>query len=191
MKTKHIVLLLSGGLDSVVLLYYLLQLKLKVHCALFNYKQRHVQELEWAKHHCHRMNVLFTTFDLPQLRGSELTDGSGGVIVPNRNAILISHAVNLGILAGADEVVFAANADDNEVFPDCRREFVDAYNAMLKAAGIQIVIAAPFLNRSKGWIASLGHGLGVKFNETWSCYRGGLQPCGECGACLKRAEALK
>lgn len=191
MIPKFVILLLSGGLDSIVLLYYLISEGVKVHCVLFDYKQRHVQELEWAKQHCHRNNVLFTTITLPQLLGSELTDGSGGVVVPFRNPVLLSMAVNMAIASNAEEVAIACNADDQNEFPDCRWATLDALNHAIKLSGYDVKIVAPFVNKSKAWIVSLGRDLGVQFNETWSCYRGGIEPCGKCLACIKRAEALK
>jgi 7-cyano-7-deazaguanine synthase len=183
--------LLSGGLDSTVLLYDLIGQGCKVHCVLFDYQQRHVQELTFAKLHCHRLSVLFTTITLQQLRGSTLTDGTGGVIVENRNAILLSHAAHLAAVAGAELVTYAANKDDEEVFPDCRQSFVEAFNKMLDAAGVRVHVAAPYLSRSKAWIAGLGREIGVALNDTWSCYEGGEAPCGKCPACVKRNEALK
>lgn len=191
MTPKTIIHLLSGGMDSVVLLYDLLDQGHNVHCALFDYKQRHVKELDFAMHHCKRRSVLYTLIELPQLRGSELTDGSGGVIVPNRNAILLSIAVNMAVAAGADTVTFAANADDESTFPDCRRAFVNAMNAAVKAAGYDIEICAPYLDLPKWKIGALAQERGVPLTETWSCYRGGEKPCGECPACLKREAALK
>lgn len=190
MIPNTIVHLLSGGLDSVVMLYDLHQQGHKIHCALFDYKQRHVQELQWAKHHCRKLNLLFTTIEVPQLRGSILTDGSGGVIVPNRNAIFLSLAVNLAVEANAPLVTFAANKDDESDFPDCRKSFVENYNALLKGAKISVEVCAPYLEMSKAWIARHGQNLGVKLSETWSCYKGGVQPCGECAACKKRSDAL-
>ena len=191
MIPKTIVHLLSGGLDSVVMLYDLHGQGCNVHCVLFDYEQRHVQELEWARHHCHRLNLLFTTISLPQLKGSTLTDGIGGVVVPNRNAIFLSHAVNVAVCAKAESVTFAANKDDETIFPDCRMAFVQAFNIMLIAAEIPVEICAPYFDKSKAWIVARGRDLGVDFNETWSCYRGGLQPCGECEACKKREEAMR
>lgn len=163
----------------------------KIHCVLFHYEQRHAKELDYAKRHCQRLNVLFTVLVLPQLRGSELTDGIGGVIVPNRNAIMLSHAVNLAVAAGADCVTYACNQDDDEVFPDCRKAFVDAMNVLVKAAGYNVEICAPYLDKRKWFIGGLGREMGVPLEDTWSCYRSGKEPCGECPACLKRLEALK
>lgn len=190
MIPKHVVHLLSGGLDSVVMLYDLVGQGCNVHAILFDYKQRHVQELTWAKHHCHRLGILYTTVEVPQLRGSELTDGKGGMVVPNRNAIFLSLAVNLAVAANADEITYACNSDDEANFPDCRMAFVQTFNNMLRTAEINIEVCAPYIDKSKAWIARRGEDLGVNFTETWSCYRGGIQPCGECGACLKRKEAL-
>lgn len=190
MIPNPVVHLLSGGLDSVIALYWLKQEGHPVHCAVIDYKQRHAQETQWAIHHARRMDCLWTTFDLPQLRGSELTDGSGGVVVPARNAIFLSMAANLAVSIGTDTLTFAANKDDESVFPDCRMAFVQTFNNMLTTANIPVQVWAPFLDKSKAWIVSLGRELGVSFNETWSCYRGGIQPCGECLACRKRQEAL-
>lgn len=190
MIPKTIIHLLSGGMDSVVMLYDLLEQGHKVHCVLFDYGQRHVKELDFAKFHCNERAVLFTVVSLPQLRGSDLTDGSGGVVVPNRNAILLSVAVNLAIAAKADTVTFAANADDESNFPDCRRLFVDAMNASVKAAGYDVEICAPYLDWAKWKIGAKAQTMRVPLAETWSCYRGGEKPCGECPACIKREAAL-
>lgn len=161
-----------------------------VHCVLFDYKQKHVQELTFAKGHCHRLGLLFTTIEVPQLKGSELTDGKGGVVVPNRNAILLSLAVNLAVAANADTVTFACNKDDETQFPDCRMAFVQSYNNLLLMAEIPVEVCAPYIDKAKWEIADLGRQLGVNMDDTWSCYRGGEKPCGECPACIKRAEAL-
>ena len=190
MLPKHIIHLLSGGLDSTVMLYDLLNQGCKVHCALFNYHQKHVQELEFAKWHCRITNTLFTTIEVPQLRGSELTDGSGSFVVPNRNAILLSLAVNLAVSAGAEAVTFAANKDDEAGFPDCRMAFVQTFNNMLTTAEIPVEVCAPYLDKSKWWIHGLGREMGVDMRHTWSCYRGGKEPCGECPACVKRAAVM-
>lgn len=191
MLSRTIIHCLSGGLDSVVMLYDLHAQGHNIHCALFNYKQRHAQELLWAQCHLGRLGLLSTTIDVYQLRGSKITDDTGGIVVPARNAIFLSLAANLAVAAGADTVTFAANKDDAAEFPDCRTEFVNAFNATLKAAEIEVEVCAPYIDRPKAWIAALGHNLGVRFSETWSCYKGGIQPCGVCSACMKREAALR
>ncbi len=181
---------MSGGLDSTVMLYDLHRQGVKVHCALFDYHQRHVQELQWAMKHCLRLGVKYTTLSVPKLLGSQLTDDKGSVIVPNRNAIFLSLAVNVAVAAGAETVTFAANSNDEALFPDCRMAFVQAFNTMLRVAEIPVEVSAPYIDKSKAWIARRGADIGVKFDETWSCYRGGIRPCGECYACKQRALAL-
>lgn len=187
---KTIIHLLSGGMDSTVLLYDLIGQGHHVHALLFHYEQQHQKELDFAKRHCERLKVMFTVMCIPQLRGSTLTDGAGGVVVPNRNAIMLSHAVNLAVAAHADTITIGCNKDDEEVFPDCRREFLDAMNAVVKVAGYDIEICAPYLDKQKWYVARLGSDIGVTLSDTWSCYNGGEKPCGVCPACVKRLNAL-
>lgn len=190
MIPKTIIHLLSGGLDSTVMLYDLQAQGHRLHCVLFKYGQKHVQELQWAIHHTRRLGLLWTTVELPELKGSELTDGKGGVVVPNRNAIFLSHAVSLAVAAKADTVTYACNADDEEVFPDCRFQFLHDFNTMLRNTEITVEVCAPYMDKRKWEIADIGRQLGVSFNETWSCYAGGTKPCGTCLACRVREDAL-
>jgi len=186
MIPKTIIHLLSGGLDSVTMLYDLKQQGHSVHCLLFDYGQRHVQELTFAKLHCNRLGVLFTTMQLPALGG--LNDE--GWIVPNRNCIMLSLAVNLAVQAKADSVTIGCNKDDDAVFPDCRMAFLQLFNTMLTTAEISVEVCAPYLDKSKAWIGGLARELGVPAHEIWTCYRGGAKPCGECPACKKLKLAL-
>lgn len=189
MQPKFIILLLSGGLDSTVLLYWLLNKGFRVHCVLFDYGQRHQTELNYAKAHCRKTESLFTILSIPTLNGSKLTDGSDSWVVPNRNAVMLSMAVNLAVVAKADSVAYACNADDQADFPDCRPKFLEAFNtASILATGIEVT--APFMDITKRQIVEIGRGLGVDMSETWSCYAGGNEPCGKCPACLKREAAL-
>lgn len=181
---------LSGGIDSVVLAYGLVSRQVKLHAVLFDYGQRHKQELTFAKLHCHKLGILFTTITLPQIPGSELTDGKGGVVVPNRNAILLSIAASLAVNAGAENVTFGCNAEDAKDFPDCRPEFIKAMNAALKASDTPVQIATPYIEMTKRMIVARGRELGVDLDSTWSCYRGGEKPCGKCLACIRRKEAM-
>lgn len=188
---KTVLHLLSGGMDSTVLLYDLQAQGCLIHCLLVDYRQKHVQELTYAKHHCHKLRVLFTTIELPQFKGSSLTDGKGGIIVPFRNAIMLSHAVNLAVRMKAESITYACNSDDEEVFPDCRRAFVQAFNHLLVSSEIPVEICTPYIDKKKWEVADLGRQLGVDMDQTWSCYLGGSMPCGECPACKKRIAALK
>ncbi len=185
MIPKTIIHLLSGGLDSVTMLYDLTAQGHKVHCLLVDYKQPHVQELEWAKTHCLRLGVLWTRVDLPQLGG--LKDGDW--VVPNRNAILLSIGVNLAVQAKAESVTIACNKDDEAAFPDCRMAFLQMFNLMLTTSEVRVEVCAPYLDWPKWRIFGLAREMGVPLWETWSCYRGGLKPCGKCPACQKLEEA--
>lgn len=187
MIPKTIIHLLSGGLDSVTLLYDLKQQGHNVHCLLFDYKQRHVQELTFAIGHCKRLGVLWTTMEVPELGGLTEKDW----VVPNRNAVLLSLAVNLAVRAKADTVTIGCNKEDATDFPDCRKTFLDAMNAAVKAAGYHIEICAPYLDWPKWKIGGLAREMSIPINEIWSCYRGGQKPCGKCPACLKLTKALK
>lgn len=158
-----------------------------VHCLLCDYKQQHVQELTFAKTHCHRLGVLFTTVELPALRGLEAPD----YVVPFRNPIMLAIAVNLAVIAKADTITIGCNKDDREQFKDCRWEVLDAMNHAIKLSGYEIEICAPYLNEPKWKIAGMAREMGVPLHEIWSCYRGGVKPCGECPACLKLNAALK
>jgi len=187
MIPKTIIHLLSGGLDSVTMLYDLRQQGHNVHCLLFDYKQRHVQELTFAKGHCHRLGVLYTTMELPPLGG--LTDDTHW-IVPNRNCTMLSLAVNMAIKAGAEAVTIASNKDDESGFPDCRMAFFQLYNTMLRTQEIHVEVCAPYLDKPKAWIAGKAREMKVPLHEIWTCYRGGVKPCGICPACKKLDAAL-
>jgi 7-cyano-7-deazaguanine synthase len=195
MVPQKVIHLLSGGLDSTVLLYDLINQRCDVHCVLFNYGQRHARELSAAESICSNLNhgftvrVGWTNIRLPKIPGSSLTDGSGSKVVPNRNAIFLSVAVSIAVNAGAESVTIACNKDDANDFLDCRREFIHAMNAA-SMAGAGVEICAPYINLTKRQIVSLGRSLDVPIEGTWSCYEGGFAPCGACDACLKRAEAM-
>jgi len=190
MNKLTIIHLLSGGLDSTVLLHDLVHQGHMVHCLLVDYGQRHSQELLFAKSQCKMANVLFTTVSLPPLRGSTLTDGDGSVIVPARNACLLSVSVNLAEAARADVVTIGCNADDALMFPDCTPQFIAAFNQAIAVGGSQVKVHAPYASETKRSIAEIGKRLGVRFSETWSCYIGGPKPCGNCPACKLREQAL-
>lgn len=173
--------LLSGGLDSVTLLYELQAANTPVHALMVDYGQAHVKELDFAKSHCERLGIASTRLKLPTLGG--LTDQNW--IIPNRNAILLSLAVNTALHLGADSVTIGCNADDRDYFPDCQQSFLDAMNVAVKAAGYDIALCAPYLNKRKWEIGSIAQNLGITSDSIWTCYRGGDRPCGKCPACEK------
>lgn len=189
-ETK-IVHLLSGGLDSTVLLYDLTQQGCQVHCLLFNYGQSHVSELQYARKHCELTKTPFTEIELYRtqfaFRKSMLTDGRGGNVVPNRNAVLLNIAVAIAIANDAEMVTYACNKDDREQFPDCRPEFLKALNETLKATLISVEVCAPYGGLTKRQIVQHARKNKWPYDDTMSCYGG--NDCGMCDACRKRKAA--
>lgn len=203
------VLLLSGGMDSATLLALLLSQGYDVHAISLDYGQRHARELrsavQLAEHYSVPHRVLDATF-LQGMLASSLTyaddvpDGHYAeesmkrTIVPNRNMILLSIAYGYAVSIGAGFVAFAAHAGDHAIYPDCRREFIDAFAFAAHAGNawsLPLAVRAPLLAYSKGEIARLGVQLGVPYVKTWTCYKGGAKPCGTCGACVERREAFE
>lgn len=194
--------LFSGGLDSTVLLYDLIAQEHKAHCLLFNYGQRHAKELNFAQATCIKLSVPYEVITLPRqlFDRSALTGGLHKVdelagtptIVPNRNMVLISMAASYALSHGGTAVSWAANGDDAEVYPDCRSEFLTHLNRTLRVCHTRrMEVHAPYIVRTKREVVQKGRELGVPFEETWSCYAGGDEPCGACGACKVREEAMR
>jgi 7-cyano-7-deazaguanine synthase len=198
MKFIH---LFSGGLDSTVLIYAMLDQGAKVHCLLFNYGQRHAKELDFAQATCIKLDVPYEVLELPHqlFTRSSLTGGTlkvdelkgGATVVPNRNMVMLSMAASFALSTGATAVSWAANGDDAAIYPDCRYEFYKAVNGALRICDDRrMEIHAPYIGRSKRQVVEIGRRLNVPFDETWSCYAGEDEPCGVCGACEVRKAAL-
>ena len=201
------VLIYSGGLDSTVLLYELSSQGHELHALGIDYGQRHRRELESAKAICSDLGIEYRIGDLrairPLLAGSALTDEVAVpeghyadesmklTIVPNRNMIMLSVAIGWAVSMKADAVAYAAHAGDHPIYPDCRPAFTEA---MRQAAGLcdwhRVELLTPFIDKTKGDIVRIGAALGVPFDRTWSCYRGGEVHCGKCGTCVERREAF-
>lgn len=197
------VLLLSGGLDSSVLLAMLRDSGRRVTCLSVNYGQTHSRELESARVVATHYGSVFELVELPTklMRGSALTGGKvlplgfghddpiqADTVVPGRNLLLISLAVATASSRGIPEVAFAAHRSDAVIYQDCRPEFVYSLSDACRSAyGVRIF--APFLPLSRADVVAMGRRLKVPFHLTWSCYLGGNQPCGECGACVERVQA--
>ncbi len=196
-------ILLSGGMDSMVLLAWMVSKKIRPVLAIaFDYGQRHVKELQCAE----RIAVLyrvtnFAKLKIEPIKGSSLT-GHGTIphahyespeqlstVVPGRNALMISTACSRMFGMGYDALYLAPHAGDAAIYSDCRKEFVVAISDAMKAS-CSISIEAPFLNYTKRDIALIGRELGVPVAMSWSCYEGGEEPCGKCGACMERQEAM-
>jgi 7-cyano-7-deazaguanine synthase len=205
------VAIVSGGLDSVTLAHHLARRVDEIHLVSFDYGQKHVKELGYAERAARRLRANWTVIDLAAagltklLSGSALTEDHIPVpdghyaaetmkvtIVPNRNAIMLAIACAAAASEGAGIVAAAVHAGDHFIYPDCRPEFVHAFEAMERLAMDmpQLQIEAPFLTRTKAEIVRIGSDLGVPFEETWSCYKGGELHCGTCGTCVERREAF-
>jgi 7-cyano-7-deazaguanine synthase len=211
------VAIVSGGLDSTTMLYYILEhITDKVLALSFNYGQKHLIELQYARHTCEKLGVEQVELTLPKLPGSALTDADKQIpkldysvetqkvtVVPNRNMVFLSIAASYAIAHGAKRVYYAAHRNDEAVYPDCRIEFVWRLNEALKEGNYEPVrVFAPFIHDSKADIVVWGKRLRVPFEDTWSCY----DPvkvdrevsllnthvhCGVCGTCRERQSAFE
>lgn len=192
MLNQPVIHLLSGGLDSTAMLYDLRSQGIPVHCLLFNYGQVNIQELDCARRHCQSTDTLFTVVELHRIRGlfarSSLTDGNGGKIVPNRNAVFLHIAASIAAGQGVEQVTIGMNKDDQHDFPDCGQEFLSAVNLSLYKAGLNVVVAAPYMDMTKAQIVSKSRKHQWPIEDTMSCYAG--TKCGQCDACKARKAAL-
>ena len=205
---KHLVVVVSGGMDSVTLAHALAADGHRLALLTVDYGQRHRREIDCAASCAARLGVEHRVVDLRTLRplmaGSALTDDSVAVpeghyedesmkqtVVPNRNMILLAVAAAWSISRGADGVAIGAHAGDHAIYPDCRDEFAKAMAVVLGLCDWRpVALVRPFIDRTKADIAALGHRLGVPFEQTWSCYKGGERHCGRCGTCVERREAF-
>lgn len=183
--SRKIALLFSGGLDSATLLHKYYNEGWDVHCVLVDYGQPHAQELVFAKGHCRLLGTQFTLMSIPYLGG--MTEDCP--VVFNRNAIILHLAANFACQIGCEIVLIGCNKSDAALFHDCRAEFIESVNTSLSLAGVNVQIQAPFIGMLKAEIASLAKTFGVNRENTWTCYRGGSSPCGECDACIKLENA--
>lgn len=216
------VVLVSGGMDSTTLAYALHAKGWKLHLVGFNYGQRHAKELTFAVKTAEYLHSHISIVDLTSLgvihqqiaihSGVEqnVLTGEGEVpeghyaqenmvktVVPNRNAIMLAVAFSIASARGAEVVATAVHGGDHFIYPDCRPDFIYAFDQMeiealdgIGPRGQAPHLVAPFLHSSKATIALEGAKYEVPFELTWSCYKGGNWHCGRCGTCVERAEAF-
>ena len=209
---RKAVVILSGGIDSSTLLYDTASRGYEVSALTFIYGQKHEREIGSARAICNELSVSHRVVDLsalkPILSGSALTDPDVEIpdvpetsehydtlkatIVPNRNAIFLSIAVGYAVSTGAGSVLFGAHHSDRGVYPDCRAEFAEAFQAAERLATDmpELRVEAPYAALDKADIVKLGTGLGVPFGLAWSCYKGGEIHCGVCSSCRERKRAF-
>ena len=203
------VVLLSGGLDSATLLAKLVAEKRRVLALGVNYGQRHSREIDAARALAAHYGVEYRLADLRAVSAffgkNSLTDASVPVydgayheagmkttVVPARNLLLISLATSWAIAEKCDTVAYAAHGGDHAIYPDCREQFADKLDAVVRVSDWHPVrLERPFVGMSKAEIVALGARLGVPFALTWSCYNGGERHCGRCSTCVERAAAFR
>jgi 7-cyano-7-deazaguanine synthase len=209
-RPHRAVVLLSGGLDSTTLAYLLDAYGFDLCALTFRYGQRHEREIEAARRTAEKLGVAawrLVTIDLAQWGGSSLvgdgeiptepTPGIPSPYVPLRNLVFLSVARAYAEAIDADLIAIAVSQIDYSGYPDCRGEFLDAFQAAADLGSKRYIetkkripVVAPFLHTPKSAIIRLGLKLGVDYADTWSCYRGGERPCGRCDSCRLRAEAF-
>ena len=202
------VVLVSGGMDSVVALHAASRDHEVVAGLSFDYGSKHNHsEIPFAAYHCHSLgikHVIVRVAFINELFESDLLKSGGEIpeghyeaenmkqtVVPFRNGIMLSIAAGYAESLGATGVVIAAHSGDHAIYPDCREEFmVPMANAIRAGTYAGIEVMRPFIQMRKEDIASVGAALGVDFSKTWSCYKGGGSHCGKCGTCVERKEAF-
>ncbi|HJT79811.1 MAG TPA: 7-cyano-7-deazaguanine synthase QueC [Chthoniobacterales bacterium] len=214
---KRAVVLLSGGLDSAATLAIAKQQGFDLFALSFNYGQRHSTELDAARRVAQSLGVnehRIVTLGNAGLGGSALTDSIDVpksrsedemmaeipvTYVPARNTVFLAHALGWAETLGANDIFIGVNAIDYSGYPDCRPEFIDAFERLANLAtkagveGGQIKIHAPLVKMSKAQIISCASSLGVDMSLTHSCYDPlpGRLACGRCDACLLRRKGFR
>lgn len=205
-------MIISGGMDSVTLAYFLHNKGYEICMISFDYGQRHVKELECAKQAAADLGAEHHIIDIsaiqPFLKGSSLTDdvdvphghyeapNMSLTVVPNRNAIMLSFAWGIACTNGSTVLACGVHAGDHHIYPDCRPQFIEQMNEALRTGteehrNEELVLWAPFVEITKTDIAELGGKLNVPYEKTWTCYEGKDIHCGKCGACQERQEAFR
>ncbi|MBD3262570.1 MAG: 7-cyano-7-deazaguanine synthase QueC [Candidatus Altiarchaeales archaeon] len=217
MGSEKAVVLLSGGLDSAVTAYQAKSEVDLVYPLTVCYGQRHSREIDCARKIAEKLKTQpprIIEIDPALLASSSLTDksrkmpvdrtqdeiGEGGIpntYVPARNAVMLVLALSYAESIGAREVYIGAHTLDYSGYPDCRPEFIEAFQRMADLAtkagveGNPITIRAPLINMDKTQIISFGASLGVPFELTTSCYFGARKACGRCDSCRLRLKGFR
>lgn len=209
--TKRAVILVSGGMDSAVVLAMAREQGLECHALSVSYGQRHTSELAAAARVASALGAVqhkTVVMDLRCIGGSALTadidvpeSPAAGIpvtYVPARNTIMLSVALGWAEVLGANDLFCGVNAVDYSGYPDCRPAFIDAFEKLANVAtkagveGADLRVHAPLMRMSKADIAREGARLGVDFSQTVSCYQADADglACGRCDACRLRAEGF-
>ena len=205
---KRVIVLCSGGMDSVVALHDAAEVHEVVAALSFHYGSKHNnREIPFAAYHAGLLQTPHLMIPLDFMGGlfeSHLLSSGESIpkghyeeetmkqtVVPFRNGIMLAVAAGLAESRHAGGVVIAAHAGDHAIYPDCREDFMRAMaDAIRLGTYADVALLRPFISMTKSEIARRGHELGVDFSKTWSCYVGGETHCGECGTCVERREAF-
>ena len=210
---KKAVILVSGGLDSTTVVAMAKRQGYKCYTLSFDYGQRHRSELEAASRVSESMAVVkhkVVKLDLGSIGGSALTDTSIDVpeaatsgipvtYVPARNTVFLSIALGWAEVLGANDIFLGVNAVDFSGYPDCRPEYITAFERMANLAtraaveGQPLTVHAPLIDMSKAQIIQAGIELGVDYSKTVSCYQASLEgeACGRCESCRLRRQGFE
>lgn len=199
-------MILSGGMDSVTLLY---DCQERIALAIsFDYGGNHnAKEIPFARYHCERLGIRHLVIPLDfmglyfrssLLSGAEAipeghydSENMKSTVVPFRNGIMLAVATGIAESNDLQYVMMANHGGDHAIYPDCRRDFVEAFDKAAQAGTYNGVrLFSPYCDLTKGQIAARGRDLGIDYAQTWSCYKGGDKHCGCCGTCTERREAL-
>ena len=213
--SKPAVILLSGGLDSATVLAIAHAEGYECYCLSFSYGQKHSTELEYADVLAKSLGTMehrTAQIDIGAFGGSALTDDSIDVpdadvksdeipvtYVPARNTVFLSYALGWAEVLGATDIFIGVNAIDYSGYPDCRPEFIRAFENMANLAtragvrGSKLTVHAPLIDLTKGQIIERGLSLGVNYANTVSCYRLNScgEACGQCDSCTLRVEGFR
>ncbi|GMR01634.1 MAG: 7-cyano-7-deazaguanine synthase QueC [Gammaproteobacteria bacterium] len=213
-KPAKAIVLLSGGLDSATVLAIASQ-KFDCHALSFNYAQRSLSEIDAARQLADVYAASFQVVHIDEgvMAGSALTDDSIAVpedhniekagipvtYVPARNTLFLSHALAVAEVMSSQDIFIGVNAVDYSGYPDCRPEFIRAYESMANLAtkagveGKHLRIHTPLIDKSKAEIISMGNELGVDYALTVSCYQANDQgeACGSCDSCQLRRKGFE
>ncbi|XZE19967.1 7-cyano-7-deazaguanine synthase QueC [Pirellulaceae bacterium SH449] len=214
---QRAVILLSGGLDSATCLALAKSQGFAPYAISFRYGQRHGIELEraaWVAAHLGAMEHIIIDIDLAKLGGSALTDRKIAVpkhqtveqigsdipltYVPARNTVFLSYALAWAEVLESKDIFIGVNALDYSGYPDCRPEYIEAFETMANLAtkrgveGNRLTIHSPLIHLTKAEIIKKGLALGVDYGLTISCYDPASDgtPCGRCDSCLLRAKGF-
>lgn len=214
---KKAIVLLSGGLDSSVTSYIARQQGFELFALSFLYGQQHDKEIQAAKNIASSLSIkdhVFFNLDLSQFGGSSLLKNSTQAIatpnhpsdigktipntyVPARNTIFLSIALAFAETRDAEAIFTGVTAMDYSGYPDCRPEYIQAFQTLTNVAtkktvsGHHIRIETPLIYLHKAEIISQGKKLQVPFQLTWSCYNGRKKACGKCDSCQLRLQGFK